>query len=238
MSGTSPTSFNLEAARKWMLSLYDQSVGLFRCAPYALGDRDRFWLYNDNYLVFSTLKYYSVVDAKFPPSRITILDGQVVPHLRNQNFVETIEQRDDKVIMNEFTPVRSDAPIPVGEYADIDFYDAINKFNSGDRTGAANAFLVAEKTSWDGTGFKDKSWIDKYQLFKNCVYLIAARRIGVNAQYATQCEGRIIDAQKFALSRPDFPLQSGGVMTEYDSDLNPAGDTNQETTTLAYRCFQ
>lgn len=237
MSGTQSPSFNLEAAKDWMLQLYDRSFGLFLCAPYAQNDRDTFWLYNDNHLVFSTLKYYCAIDPKFRPSRIVVLDGQVMPYLRNPNIVETVEEHEGRVIKNEYTPEKSDAPIPVGQYADIDFYDAINRFNNGHMTEAADAFTVAEKVFWDGKGFRDKSWQNNYQLFKNCVYLIAAKMIGVKAQYATECEVRIIEAQNFTFNRARFPLQSGGVMTEYDENLNPTGDTNQETTALAYRCF-
>jgi hypothetical protein len=239
VSGTPLPSFSLEAARDWMLQLYDRSFGLFLCAPYAQNDCDTFWLYNDNHLVFSTLKYYCVVDAKFHSGRIVVLDGRVVPYLRNPNAVQTVEQRDGRIIKNEYTPEKSDdAPIPVGQYADIDFYDAINQLNSGHTNAAVKAFTLAEETFWDGKGFKDDAMKGNYQLFKNCIYLIAAKMIGVKALYATECEARIIEGQSFAFNRPDFPLQSGGVMTEYDEDLNPTGDTNQETTTLAYRCFQ
>ena len=230
-------SFDLAAAKNWMLRMYDPSFGLFRCCPYAQPDCNNFWLYNDNHLVFSTLKYYCAVDSQFPISRIVILDGQVVPCLRNPNALATIEQRGNMFVKNEYTP-QSGAPIQVGQYADIDFYDAINQFNYGHTAEAVNAFQKAERTFWDGTGFKDRSWDGLYQLFKNCVYLIAAKTIGITAQYSVQCQARIISGQTFALNRPDFPLQSGGVMTEYDSNLNPTGDTNQETTTLACRCFQ
>jgi hypothetical protein len=41
-------------------------------------------------------------------------------------------------VRNEYTP-ETGAPIPVGQYADIDFYDAINQFNSGNKTAAVNA---------------------------------------------------------------------------------------------------
>lgn len=187
--------------------------------------------------MFSTLKYYYVVDSKFRQGRIVVLDGRVMPYLRNPNIVEPIEERGGRVVKNEYTP-KSGSPIPVGQYADIDFYDAINQFNSGNKAGAVHAFTLAEKTFWDGIGFKDDAMKGNYQLFKNCVYLIAAKMIGVKAQYATQCEARLIEAQNFTFNRIDFPLQSGGVMTEYDENLNPTGDTNQETTALAYRCFQ
>ena len=220
-----------------MLRMYDPSFGLFRAAPHAQLDCNIFWLYNDNYLVFSTLKYYCDIGTQFPIYRIVILNGQIVPFLRNSNALATIEQRGNMSVKNEYT-CQSGSPIPVGQYADIDFYDAINQFNYGHTAEAINAFQKAERTFWDGTGFKDKSWDGLYQLFKNCVYLIAAKSIGVTAQYSAQCQARIIAGQTFALNRPDFPLQSGGVIREYDSNLNPTSDTTQETTTLACRCFQ
>jgi hypothetical protein len=229
--------FDLAAAKNWMLSMYDPSFGLFRAAPYAQPDCNNFWLYNDNHLVFSTLKYYCAVDTQFPTSRIVILDGQVVPYLRNPNAIATIEQRGNMFVKNEYTP-QSGAPIPVGQYADIDFYDAINQFNFGHTVEAVNAFQQAERTFWDGIGFKDESFDGHYQLFKNCVYLIAARIIGVTGQYSIECQARIIAAQNFTYNRSNFPLQSGGVMTEYDPDLIPTGDTNLETTALACRCFE
>ena len=107
--------------------------------------------------MFSTLKYYCAVDTQFPTSRIVILDGQVVPYLRNPNAFATIEQRGDMFVKNEYTP-QSGVPILVGQYADIDFYDAINQLNFGHTVEAVNAFHQAETTFWDGTGFKDESW--------------------------------------------------------------------------------
>jgi hypothetical protein len=168
-------SFNLAAARDWMLRLYDQSFGLFRAAPYAKPDCNTFWLYNDNHLVFSTLKYYCAVNPNFRSARIVVLDGQTMSYHRNPNMTETIEQRGNMVVMNEYTP-QTGAPIPVGQYSDIDFYDAINQFNSGNKTGAVTAFQLAEKTFWDGVGFKDKSWSGIIS-FSRTVFTCLLRRL-------------------------------------------------------------
>jgi hypothetical protein len=234
--------FDVQAARNFLLRLYDPALGLFRASPNA--EPTTYWLNNDNYLaakVFAghqigTTVQDNLASKKAGTARISVLDGEILSNILVANEVRLIDKLGEKEVKTEATPL-SGHILPINSYADIAFYNALNLFNQGEVTDAKAAFETAERRFWDKCGFRDTTFNGLYQLYKNCLYLITADRLGVNAVFRTACEARVVSAQSHAIDRIDFQNQRGGCLSEYDSAYVPTGDTNTETTCLAIRCF-
>lgn len=204
---------------------------------------------NDNYLASKILAGTEIGTivaknlARSGIARISTIDGAVLPNVLLKNVTNTLQSIGEKTILTEVTQTSGDV-LSIDQYADVAFYNILNLFNSGSVASAKSAFAAAETTFWDGHGFNDNVFKDPtnskklYDLYKDCLYLIAADRLGVQAANRSACEARIVDAQTFALNRPG-PLQNqrGGCLTEYGANYIPTGDANVETTSLAIRCY-
>jgi len=229
--GVCLASFSIEAAKGFVLRMFDAELGLCRCSPNA--EPYNYWIYNDNYLAAllldgtptATVIKQAMQPYLSPAPRITLLGGSPSKAVLKANKRVTLKQIGTKTIMTE-QPTRG--RLSVDEYADIAFYSCIDLCNQERLSQAAKIFTSAEKRFWDGVGFKDKVWIGLYDLYKNALYLIAAKRLRgmVTAKHRGICESRIAESQ--ASTRPE---QLGGCLTEY-SQTNPTGDTNVETTVL------
>jgi hypothetical protein len=148
------------------------------------------------------------------------------------NNIVTVSSQGPNTIKTE-TPNLTASPQSVSMYADIAFLNAIHLFNQGAFSKARQAVVAAETTFWDGYGWNDASFKSQvqsptYESYKNALYLIACRMLGVTGAYT---QANVVQLQKCqVLNRAGFANQEGGVSTDY-TPTNPwAGDTNIETT--------
>jgi len=236
-------SFDVSAAISFLKRQYDPALGLLRASPNT--EPNAYYLNNDNYLASKILAGTDIGTtitknlAKSGIAKISTIDGAVLPNVLLGNQTITLQSIGEKTIMTEITQTSGNA-LTIDKYADVAFYNVLNLFNNGSVASARSAFAVAESTFWDRCGFNDIIFktTGLYNLYKNCLYLIAADRLGVQATWRTACEARIVAAQTFALNRlGQLQNQRGGCLTEYDVNYTPTGDANVETTSLAIRCF-
>jgi hypothetical protein len=173
-----------------------------------------------------------------PPPRVRVLGGMTFTDntVTVPNDIVIISQG-PKTIKTE-TPNLAALPQSVSMYADIAFFNAIHLFNQGAFSKARQAVVAAEKTFWDGHGWNDKAFEveGKYESYKNALYLIACRMLGLAGAYT---HANVVQLQKCQVqNRPGYANQQGGVSTHY-LPTNPwAGDTNIETTADAVIAFE
>lgn len=163
-----------------------------------------------------------------PPPRVRVLGGMTFTNdtVTLPNNHVTILQG-PKTIMTEI-PDLTASPLPVSMYADIAFFNAVHLFNQGAFSEARQVVVAAEKTFWDGYGWKDQAFENKYESYKNALYLTACRMLGLNGAYTQENIAQLQECQ--VLNRPRYANQQGGVSTHYTNSDPWAGDTNIETT--------
>jgi hypothetical protein len=226
-------TFNPQTAKGFIERMFDPTLGLCRAAPNA--EPNTVWIFNDNYLasyllrgtqignrIASTIQLYLL-----PAPRIVAVTGTISNMVQRPNMIVTLKQIGDVIIKTEQP---GPGQLSFEDYADIAFLYIINLCNRRLHEAAVELFTEAETRFWDGQGFKDKSWTGLYQLYKNALYLIAAKRLSLYLQpkHADQCRTRIAESQ--TSTRPE---QLGGCLTEY-SATGPTGDTNVESTVLCH----
>ncbi len=226
--------FDRDAALAYIRNCYDPKVGLFYEAPNSAPTT--YWYHNDLYVAQLALRGMppDALDLQWPdlqPPRVRVLGG--VTFTDNTVTVPNntvIISEGPKTIKTE-TPNLAASPQSISMYADIAFLNAIHMFNQGAFSKAKQAVVAAEKTFWDSYGWNDESFKHsqgKYESYKNALYLIACRMLGLTGAYT---QANITQLQKCqVLKRAGFANQQGGVSTDY-TPTNPwAGDTNIETT--------
>lgn len=232
--GSSFTPFDLHEAIGYIRQSYDHTVGLFQEAPNSAPTT--YWFHNDLYVAQLALGGMptGALDLQWPnlaPPRIRVLGGMTFTDntVTAQNKTVVISQG-QRIIKTE-TPDRGASPQSVSMYADIAFFSAIHLFNQGAFSKARQAVHAAEEAFWDGHGWNDESFKHSqgdYESYKNALYLIACRMLGLAGAHT---QANMVQLQKCqVLNRAGFANQQGGVSTHY-TPTNPwAGDTNIETT--------
>jgi len=134
---------------------------------------------------------------------------------------------DKKTVNNETITIYADIPsnttLPDWDrYADMLMLAALQLLKNGDIE-KAREYIEEVKKIWSGRGFVDKAYnaTGVYDTYKLSLYYFISKAIGEKDDIAIWIENNI---HRF--------IKNGGVITNYDNDLNPAGDPNIETTAV------
>lgn len=226
---------------KYLAKNHDPGLGLVREAPNVAPNL--FWLYTDNYLAQQALRDLEPHTAtairsamqkyKFEPlERYHVLEGKCVA----QRLFELGHVSRDIAVSGD-KRIRTDVVDPSidmtdwQEYADRLLEAAINAFNCGDKTRAQELFKKAQ-AMFDGVGIADKvhSVDGNYETYKLALYLIAARRMGIDLPNKQVLVNLILGLQ----DKDPSSNRYGGIRTHYSAPSIPVQgcDTNAETTAL------
>lgn len=222
--------FDVELAQKFLIRNYDPKLELIRASPSV--EKLNYYHYNDNYLASLALRDYSylthVLAATIqgsPYTRMVVLDGIPFDVTWQQETV-TIATLEEKQIKTERQNVTL-PPLSVDEYADIAALNVIQQANLGLMKAAEDAYLEGMVHFFDGTAIKDTHDAEGYEVYKSCLFILAAQRIST-------LDARIKALQLFTDNLQDLTengLTQGGVFT---NSVGAAGnsDANAETTAL------
>lgn len=113
------------------------------------------------------------------------------------------------------------------EYADLSLYGALSYHWQGMEKEASDCFNNV-KDMWDGMGLMDK-WTMQYALYSTYKLSLLLYTSKVLDKKVPGAVVRRIWKQQDS---------DGGIITEYDFDGNPVGDTNTETTSITVIAFK
>jgi hypothetical protein len=226
-------SFNLSAAKTYLLNQYDPAVGLFHEAPNSAPTS--YWYHNDLFVAQLALGgmptgALDVAWPSLPPPRVRVLSGDVFKDntVFVPNYTIILSTKGSIPVIKTESPNLSANPLAVTQFADIAFYNVIHLFNQG-QYNAARAALIAVEQMWDGIGWNDVGkGTGPYETYKCALYVIACKRLGLSRPLSAPNQAVLVRCQVF--DRPGFANQQGGISTNYTATDPYAGDTNIETT--------
>ena len=255
VKATTEYSSNIDLAVSYLVSHYDPHVGLLYESEdngtHWLGSgtyRNTYWLYSDNLEALHVLEKYSPTIAEnisrtynsyeFP--RDTLLFGT----LFGENIPDEIRAPDNIVVANTSESViiyrrhqgNSNNPDPSGYtshlWSDTLCYRALDEYQFGDKDEAKN-ILEDALDLWDGLGFYDKEskrLEEKkeegiYTNYKIGLFLYVADKMNYPLSADTRAE---MERQMWRQQNP----KTGGITSFADSNGQPVGSANVETTAL------
>lgn len=216
------TSFDQQAALKFIKSLYDPDQQLLKECPQC----SRYWLWSDQLLGQIVLKSLDPTLAATIKDKMNsfgvplhsawaALDPQYIGNTSFQAVKET-QVGSSPVWYSDYSVGPA---LGCMNFADVAFLQAIYKFKTGDTAGARKCYDYG-KAMWDGTGMKDTGQISgDYAVYKTAIGLLAQKitgfpPIGIPDNYFDR-----------------FQAQNGGIMTDIIGG-QPTGSQNVETTAL------
>jgi hypothetical protein len=213
--------------RKFLVSLMDTNLGLL---PEYRG-ANVYWLFHDNYLAAKVLseshpQISNVIQATLrregftKSGKIEIVFGEAEKPLPFRQYqLRDVRREGNKLIRTE---VVTEKPLEGWEkYADLLLMASLAERNQT----KARQHWEAALLLWDGKGFLDAAakHQNRYATYKLGLALLAGGRLSPPAQVPTGLEARLLALQ----------AQSGGWITDYNSEGKKLGLANVETTCLA-----
>jgi hypothetical protein len=255
VKATTEYSPNIDSAVSYLVSHYDPHVGLLYESEdngtHWLGSgtyRNTYWLYSDNLEAIHVLEKYSPAIAEnisrtynsyeFPKN--TLLFGT----LFGENIPDDIEAPTNKVVVNtselviiyrrhEGNPNHPD-PSDYREHrwSDQLCYRALDEYQFGDKD-RAKTILEDALDYWDGLGFYDseserleeKKEEVLYTNYKIGLFLYVADKMNYPLSADTRAD---MERQMWRQQNPE----TGGIASFADSNGQPVGSANVETTAL------
>ena len=256
VNATPDYSSNIDSAVSYLISHYDSHVGLLYesedngthwLGPWATY-RNTYWLYSDNLEAIHVLEKYSPAIAEnisrtynsyeFPKN--TRLFGT----LFGENIPDDIEAPANKVVVNTSELViiyrrhegNPDHPDPSDyrehRWSDQLSYRALDEYQFGDKD-RAKTILEDALDYWDGLGFYDsesKRLEEKeegvlYTNYKIGLFLYVADKMNYPLSADTRAD---MERQMWRQQNPE----TGGIASFADSNGQPVGSANVETTAL------
>jgi hypothetical protein len=254
-TGATEYSSNIDSAVSYLVSHYDPHVGLLYESEdngtHWLGSgtyRNTYWLYSDNLEALHVLNKYSPAIAEnisrtynsyeFP--RDTLLFGT----LFGENIPDEIKAPDNIVVANTSESViiyrrhQGNADVPDASdytshlWSDTLCYRALDEYQFGDKD-EAKTILEDALDFWDGLGFYDKE--SKRLEEKEGEALYANYKIGLFLYVADKMNYPLSPDTRAEMERQMWRQQNpktGGITSFADSNGQPVGSANIETTAL------
>jgi hypothetical protein len=229
--GRSLQGFQLPAARGYVRSLYNSSMGLVRENEIT----DKYWLWSDNYLaslvlsksdplvsenITATLRAYGSSYGIHYASSWGALSQDNAGNISFNGSSET--QIVDKVWLTSYDGATQ---LKCQDYADIAFLKSIYLYKSHHLDESKRCYHLGV-AMFNGIGFKDKAYDSDGSRY--CTYKVALWRI---ANKVTSFGNDDSTADKILTLMQD-PI-SGGIYTHYTSDFSHQSHTNVETTAIS-----
>jgi len=236
----------VDLAVSYLENQFNPSLNLCREAPHVAPNR--YWVVGDNLFAYKAFELAGKTDlANSVKSKIIELAntynlpkdanglpisyaheaviGDVVPYIPFRGGREYLLYTNSY----ELKTVIYDGPQMTDwqEYADLLLYASLSYWWQGNKTDALNCFNKV-KDMWDGMGLMDK-WTQQYALYSTYKLSLWLYTSKILDQTIPGAAIRRIWKQQDS---------DGGIITEYDFDGNPVGDTNTETTSITVIAFK
>lgn len=220
----------IDAGVAYLTNRYDPVIGLMNESPNV--NPHKYWLTQDNVLaafIFTTLGETSIAENlnKTLESYDQTTNGLIevlwsepitIPPLTGEAVL--IESQGPDEIW--FDSRLSGDPMPDwAKYADLSFYAALNQFYNGDPEQAKSIYQTA-LIMFDGTGFVDEAFDGNYETYKTALAVYTGLVLGEENPYQSDMLSTLYSLQ----------AETGGYFTHYNQSIQPAGDTNTETTSF------
>lgn len=221
----------IKPALAFLATRFNPDLGLLNESPVAFPNR--YWLANDNVLAAYALEQFGQEElgGKIRASLATYGfsgNGQietawgtpvVFPPLTGTTEAVAVIGEDTVQVESHTFGV----PMPDwAEYANLAFLGALNLLAEGKTVEAARLYGDT-LMMFDGTGFKDKAYTDKYGTYKLAMALYGGLVLGAPNAYHEQMMAVMLDMQ----------ATEGGFYTDYFDQNRHDGDANTETTSWA-----
>ena len=228
---------DLENAATFLQNQYNQTLQLCAAAPWFAPDT--YWLWNDNYFAYETLKYYNETMSNEIYSkiesygymknyRIEACFGQTVElPFKSANFY-TIEEGAGYTIKLD---ICNGSIISNWEdFGDLLVLAALIKYWQCWYDQQALDYFNKAAAMWDGKGIKDAAFEPfKYATYKLALLLYAERILGQSLSFHDTAESIIWQMQNST---------NYGIQTNYDESFTPIGDVNVETTSMVIGAYK
>jgi hypothetical protein len=232
----------IQSAVEFLQNMYNPSVKL--CAEAPKTAPNTYWLVSDNLWAFKALEKYNPKLSKTIKSKLIELAkayklprdveglpisykheaiiGDTIPASFNTTTQYTLytNKYTLKTEIANSTAVMEDWQ----EYADLLLYAALSKHWEG-KDNEAIALFNKAKDMWDGVGINDKATKadGTYATYKLALLLYTSKALGQKLDFELQLIATIWNMQD---------KTTGGIITGYEPDGTPFGDTNTETTSI------
>jgi len=234
---------DLQNAADFLWAQYNPTLHLLAEAPQV--EETDYWLWNDNYLGYHTLRFY------YPGIADSIMETlQSYGYMKNYAYEALFGQTVD-------LPFQSSINYTIEEGADytikLDIYNgstmkdwknysnllclaALSQYWRGDITSAVSNFSKAV-TMWDGAGILDEAnnestdrEYNRYAVYKLALLLYTAKILDQPPSFHRDAEDIVWQMQ----NKTNY-----GIHTDYNSDLDPSGsNVNVETTALVIGLYK
>jgi hypothetical protein len=244
VKATTEYSSNIDLAVSYLISRYDSHVGLLYesedngthwLGPWATY-RNTYWLYSDNLEALHVLEKYNPAIAEnisktynsyeFPKN--TLLYGT----LFGENIPDDIKDAENIPVVNNSELVviyrrhEGSSSFPYHIWSDMLSYRALDEYQFGDKDKARN-ILEEALDHWDGLGFRDHATERDgfYANYKIGLFLYVADKMNYPLSADTKAD---MERQMWRQQNPE----TGGITSLADSNGQPIGSANVETTAL------
>jgi hypothetical protein len=235
---------NIDLAVSYLIGNYDPHVGLLYESEdkgtHWLGSwatyRNTYWLYSDNLEALHVLEKYNPAIAEnisrtynsyeFPKN--TLLYGT----LFGENIPDDIRDAENIAVVNNSELVviyrrhEGSSSFPYHIWSDMLSYRALDEYQFGDKDKARN-ILEEALDHWDGLGFRDHATENDgfYANYKIGLFLYVADKMNYPLSADTKAD---MERQMWRQQNPE----TGGITSLADSNGQPIGSANIETTAL------
>ena len=237
--GVSSKRARLRRAADFLVRLYDEELHLVAEGP-VYPQNVTYWIYSDNLLCAYALRPYApriareiektvsrLIEEVGMPGKFEVLFGYEIPDEIGASWP------DNNYTVGEGYVIKFDkangTALQTGEYADLCFYEALNQYLKGNKTGAESLWQIGYGM-FDGKGFYDKATISDgyYANYKLALCLYTAKALGMKEEGLKEVEERLWEMQD---------NKTGGIIALCSLDGAPAGTPNTETTALTLLAY-
>jgi hypothetical protein len=227
--------FNVDSARKYVMEMYNDSLGLVRENAVS----ERYWLLSDNFLASLVLvKSYPAISKnitdtlQYYKNQFSIKYFSPWAVIDNEDRGEiSFNASSDRQLTSKiwYTAYDGSNVLRCEDYADIAFLKSIYLYENNQFSEAKRCYDLGENM-FDGKGFKDheSGGSSRYTTYKLALWKIADKMTPFGTKDSSVADAILIAMQD---------CSSGGVHTHYNADLFPDSETNVETTSVSLMAF-
>jgi hypothetical protein len=237
-------SLNIDLAVSYLVSHYDSHVGLIYeseekgthwLGPWATF-RNTYLLYSDNLEALHVLEKYNLAIAEnisktynsyeFPKNTLlygTLFGENIPDDIKDAENIAVVNNSEIVVIYRRHQGLSS---LDYHLYSDIICYRALDEYQYGDKA-KAKTILEEALDHWDGLGFYDSATKNNglYANYKIGLFLYVADKMNYPLSAETKAD---MERQMWRQQNPE----TGGITSLADSNGQPIGSANVETTAL------
>jgi len=237
--GVSSKRARLRKAADFLVRLYNEELHLVAEGP-EYPQKVTYWIYSDNLLCAYALRPYApriareikktvfrLIDEVGMPGKFEVLFGYEIPDEIGASWP------DNNYTVGEGYVIKFDkangTALQTEEYADLCFYEALNQYLKGNKTGAESLWQIGYG-KFDGKGFYDKATASDgcYANYKLALCLYTAKALGMKEEGLKAVEERLWEMQDD---------ETGGIIALCSLNGTPVGTPNTETTALTLLAY-